>query len=267
MTSAGVPTRRSSPCSSSATSSQRLRIEPSAWETITIVLPLLAELGELLEAPPLELGVADREHLVDEQDVGIDVDRHREPEPHVHARRVVLHRRVDELLEPGEARRSRRSARRAASSTQAEDRAVEVDVVAARQLGMEAGAELEERRDLALGDDRRRGSGRRIRAMHFSSVLLPDPFSPMSPNVEPSGTSNETSFERPELLVARPVPPHHRRLQRLVALVVEAEPLRDVLDTAIAGVGTHTSSASRRSSLRNTHEPEGQQRRSPTRMM
>ena len=40
--------------------------------------------------------------------------------------------------------------------------------------------------------------------MHLSSVLLPEPFSPMSPNVVPSGTSNETSCERPELLVPRP---------------------------------------------------------------
>ena len=30
--------------------------------------------------------------------------------------------------------------------------------------------------------------------MHFSSVLLPDPFSPMSANVVPLGTSNETSW-------------------------------------------------------------------------
>ena len=29
--------------------------------------------------------------------------------------------------------------------------------------------------------------------MHLSSVLLPEPFSPMSPNVVPSGTSNDTS--------------------------------------------------------------------------
>ena len=74
----------------------------SACDTITIVLPLAAELGELLGALALELLVADGEHLVDEQDVGVDVDRDREPEPHVHARRVVLHRRVDEVLEAGE---------------------------------------------------------------------------------------------------------------------------------------------------------------------
>ena len=29
--------------------------------------------------------------------------------------------------------------------------------------------------------------------MHLSSVLLPEPFSPMSPNVVPAGISNETS--------------------------------------------------------------------------
>ena len=36
-------------------------------------------------------------------------------------------------------------------------------------------------------------SGRRILAMHFNSVLLPEPFSPMRPKVVPAGTSSETS--------------------------------------------------------------------------
>ena len=60
------------------------------------------ELGELVEALVREALVADGEHLVDEQHVGIDVDRHGKAEPHVHARRVGLDRRVDELLELGE---------------------------------------------------------------------------------------------------------------------------------------------------------------------
>ena len=30
--------------------------------------------------------------------------------------------------------------------------------------------------------------------MHLSSVLLPEPFSPINPNVEPSGTSKLTPF-------------------------------------------------------------------------
>ena len=66
-------------------------------------LPCVAQVGHPFEALALELLVADRQHLVDEQHVGIDVDRHREAEAHIHARRVVLHRRVDEALEPGEA--------------------------------------------------------------------------------------------------------------------------------------------------------------------
>ena len=36
-------------------------------------------------------------------------------------------------------------------------------------------------------------SGRRMRAMHFNSVLLPEPFSPISPNVVPAGTWSDTS--------------------------------------------------------------------------
>ena len=49
-----------------------------------------------------EAFVADGEHLVDQQHVGIDVDRDGEAEAHVHAGRVGLHRRVDELPQLGE---------------------------------------------------------------------------------------------------------------------------------------------------------------------
>ena len=158
-------------------------------------LAAVLELGELLGAPALELLVADREHLVDEEDVRIHVDRDREAEPHVHARRVVLHRRVDEVLEPGEPD-DVVEARVELLLREPEDRAVEVHVVAARQLGVEPGAELQQRRDLALGADASRDSGRRMRAMHLSSVLLPEPFSPMSPNVSPAGISKRDVVER-----------------------------------------------------------------------
>ena len=55
-----------------------------------------------LQALLLERGVADGEHLVDQQHVGVDLDRHREREPHEHPRRVVLELEVGELLELGE---------------------------------------------------------------------------------------------------------------------------------------------------------------------
>ena len=70
--------------------------------TKTIVLPGVLEALELLEALLLEGGVADREHLVDQQHLGVDLDRDREGEPHGHAGRVVLQLEVDELLELGE---------------------------------------------------------------------------------------------------------------------------------------------------------------------
>src|SRR3712207_7731041 len=47
----------------------------------------------------LEGGVAHREHLVDEQQVGVDVDHDGEGEADLHPRRVVLQREVLELLE------------------------------------------------------------------------------------------------------------------------------------------------------------------------
>ena len=65
--------------------------------------PLGLELFDAAEALGLEQLVADREDLVDEEDVGIEVHRHGEAEAHVHAGRVVLDRLVDELGELGEA--------------------------------------------------------------------------------------------------------------------------------------------------------------------
>ena len=50
----------------------------------------------------LELGVAHRQHFVDEQDVGLEVCRDREPQADVHAGRVPLDRRVEECGDAGE---------------------------------------------------------------------------------------------------------------------------------------------------------------------
>ena len=111
---------------------------------------LPSQLEQVIEAPALELLVTDRDDLVDHQDVGLHVHRDRETEPHVHAARVVLDRRVDEVFEPGELD-DVVDDRVDLASRQPEDRAVEVDVLAAGQLGVEAGAELEQRRDAAVG--------------------------------------------------------------------------------------------------------------------
>ena len=64
----------------------------SACETKTTVRPVLRELLHAPETAPLELGVAHREHLVDEQDLRLEVGRDGEREPDVHPARVALHR-------------------------------------------------------------------------------------------------------------------------------------------------------------------------------
>src|SRR5438309_2299811 len=118
-------------------------------------LPLGAELGDLREALVLEVLVPHREDLVDEEGVGVEVDRDREAQAHVHAARVRLHRRVEEPADVGEAldlghRRVHLAPR------QAEERSVEVRVLAAAEVGMESRADLKERGDPASGSERPR---------------------------------------------------------------------------------------------------------------
>ena len=126
--------------------------------------------------------VADREHFVDEQHVGIDVNRDGESEPHVHAGRVGLHRRVDELLQLGELDDLVEALLNLALR-QAEHDAVDEDVLAAGDLRMEPGAELDERRDPAAAPRRCPLVGFVMPATSLSAVLLPDPLRPMTPNV------------------------------------------------------------------------------------
>ena len=187
-----------------------------------------AELVDLLRAPTLEALVADRQHLVDQHHLRLDVGRDGEAEADEHARRVVLDRRVDELLEPGELDDLVEAARDLALG-EPEDRAVQEDVLAAAQLRVEAGAELEERRDTTAHVTPPR-SGCRMPARHLSIVLLPDPLGPMTPNVDPVGTSNDTPFNAQNSSYRARRAAQDRRLQILISLVIEPEALPDGVD-------------------------------------
>ncbi len=60
---------------------------------------LLLYLHDAFEALVLEVLVSHRQHLVHQQDLRVGVHRYGEPQSHVHARRVVLHRHVNETLQ------------------------------------------------------------------------------------------------------------------------------------------------------------------------
>ena len=101
---------------------------------------------ELIEALLLERGVADGEHLVDQQHVGVDLHGDGERQPDAHARRVVLELEVEELLQLGERDDLVESPPRLAAR-QAEHHRVDHHVVARGQVRVEADAELDEGRE------------------------------------------------------------------------------------------------------------------------
>src|SRR4051794_27512836 len=103
------------------------------------------ELVELLEALLLERGIPDGEHLIDEKHVRVDLDRHREREAHGHAGGVVLELEVEKALELGEPNDVVK-AFACLSARQSQQDRVDDYVVASRQIGVEADAQLDERR-------------------------------------------------------------------------------------------------------------------------
>ena len=89
------------------------------------------DLAHLPEALALELDVADGQHLVDEQDLGLHVGGDGEAEAQVHARAVALDGRVHEPLEAGELD-DRVELTSDLAAAHPEDRAVQVGVLESR---------------------------------------------------------------------------------------------------------------------------------------
>ena len=100
---------------------------------------LVEGVGALL----LEGGVADRQHLVDQQHVGVGLHHHREGEPHQHPRGVVLQLQVGEFLQLGELDDRVLAAAHLARG-QPHHHPVEDDVFARREVDVEADSELDE---------------------------------------------------------------------------------------------------------------------------
>ena len=147
-----------------------------------------AKVVDPVQASGHKCGVPDGQHLVDEQDLGIDVDGDGETEAHVHAARVGFDRGVDEVLEFGETDDLVELVVYFLF-VEAEHDAVDEDVFAAGDLGMETGAELDQGAHLA--GDRHRALGGFGDAGHefeegrfAASVLADDTVGGASGNLE-----------------------------------------------------------------------------------
>ena len=119
---------------------------------------LLLEREDPAEALPLERLVTHGEDLVEQQDVRVEERGDRESQPHGHPRRVRAHGPVDRVLELGECD-DLVEAGLDVGAAKSLDRTVQEHVLTAREVEVEARAELEQGADPALATD---ASGRRL---------------------------------------------------------------------------------------------------------
>jgi len=83
----------------------------------------------------LKGGIADGQHLIDQEDFRFQMSGDGEGEAHVHAARVLLDRSVDELFEFGEGNDFIKLPSNF-PSVHSEYGAIEIDILMSRQLGM-----------------------------------------------------------------------------------------------------------------------------------
>ena len=192
-------------------------------------LSLLAHAKERVEALLLEGRIAHGQDLVHQKDVGVHVDHHREGQPHVHARRVVLELEVHELLELGEPHHVLEPLARLARG-EAQHDSVEHHVVASGQLGVEADPELDEGRHPAVGVDLALVDPIDAREA-LEQAALPGPVAAHDPEELAALDLEAHVVERLEEVLASAAERVQRTLlERVPALVGDHEALRHVVD-------------------------------------
>ena len=105
---------------------------------------MLSDIFHLRQTLLLERRIAYRKDLVDNEYLRIEVRRHREGEPQIHSARITFHRRIDELRDAREVD-DLVEASRDLLAAHSENRAIQVDVVAPRELWVKARSDLEQR--------------------------------------------------------------------------------------------------------------------------
>ena len=145
----------------------------------------------------LERFVADREHLVGDEQVGRERRRDREAETHDHPRRVVLDRIVDVLADIGE-RDDLVALRRDLDGRKPEQRGREIDVRASPCIPDESRSRARAVRRRGRSPPSLPRVGLITPATILSSVDFPAPFSPISPSDSPRRSSKRDAIERAE---------------------------------------------------------------------
>ena len=177
---------------------QREPDRPSYWGRAEVVTDeedrdaALLELPQLGHAALLETRVSDGERFVHDEDVRIDVDHHRECQPHVHAGGIRLYRHFDEIADVCEFHDAADASANLRLG-QPQHSAVEKDVFPAGEFGIEPRAELQQRAMRPFSSTEP-DVGVSVPQISCSSVDLPEPLRPTMPTVEPWGTSNVTSW-------------------------------------------------------------------------
>ncbi len=151
----------------------------------------LNQLLRSIKALPLERQIAHGKYFVDNQYVGLYAGGDSETETYLHAGRVPLDRRVDELFE---LRKGHDFIELPDNFAFAMPRngTVQENVFAAGQVGDQTRSDLYQWRDPSL-DSMRPDVGVEILASNFRSVLLPAPLWPMMPTTSPCSMEKLTS--------------------------------------------------------------------------
>jgi hypothetical protein len=158
-------------------------------------------ISHLAEALLLECRISNGEHLVHDEDLGLEVSRDGEGKPDLHPARVSLDRGVEEAFHLGELD-DLVEAFVDVRSTHPEYRPVEVDVLLARQLGVEAGAHLQQRSDRSAKDRAPLG-GLRDSGQQLEQRGLSCPVPPDDPHGLPLFDFERHVLHRPEILLDR----------------------------------------------------------------
>ena len=186
-------------------------------------LSLLLHAGDAVQAFLLEGLVAHRQHLVDERDVRVEVDGDGEPQAHVHARGIVLDLVIDKGPQFAEFHDLVEDALQV-PAPESQDGGVQVDVLPAGEVGVEAGPQLQQGGDGSVGAD-----GALVGAQDLGHQPQHGGFSRAVGAYHPQGLplvdGQVDVLQGPEELVAPLAPVDEPLLQGVVDVMVEAEAL------------------------------------------